>query len=160
MATEKQTLGEKGERLVTTLCQCPRCKRTKTLRRLRANFKCADIICDFCGYLAQVKTMSRYTEKLPDTILGAAWSVQKERIGAGLFMPLFLVQVEGRSMRIAYLAADLQEHSMFSVRKPLSQDARRAGWQGFLYVFTDDQKKRFVTLEDTGLRPRKADKAK
>jgi len=29
-----------------------RCKREGTLRRLPANFKCADIICDFCGYRA------------------------------------------------------------------------------------------------------------
>ena len=30
-------------------CSCPRCKRSDTLVRLPPNFKCADIICDFCG---------------------------------------------------------------------------------------------------------------
>jgi type II restriction enzyme len=148
LPTEKQALGEKGERLVAKLCHCPRCKRAATLRRLRTNFKCADIICDFCGYLAQVKTMSQYTEILPDTVLGAAWSVQKERIDAGVYIPLFLVQVEERRKRIAYLAADLQDKSMFSKRKPLSTEAKRAGWQGFLYTFSEEQKKRFVILVD------------
>jgi type II restriction enzyme len=92
--------------------------------------------------------MSQYTEILPDTVLGAAWSVQKERIDAGVYIPLFLVQVEERRKRIAYLAADLQDKSMFSKRKPLSTEAKRAGWQGFLYTFSEEQKKRFVILVD------------
>ena len=150
MATNNQVLGEKGEILVTKSCSCPRCKRSSTLRRLRANFKCADIICDFCGYTAQVKTMSKYTEEIPKHVLGAAWSVQKARMDSGIYMPLFLVQIEGRQKRISYLSADLQESNMFLKRKPLSDTARRAGWQGFLYHFTEDQKTRFAILLDTG----------
>lgn len=149
MATSKQLLGEKGEILVTQTCKCPRCKRPRTLQRLRANFKCADVICDFCGYTAQVKTMSKYTKTIPNTVLGAAWKAQKDRMDAGLYLPLFLVQVEGRKKRISYLAADLQEPNMFAQRKPLSPNARRAGWQGFLYNFIDAHKKRFVVLLDT-----------
>ena len=150
MPSNKQKLGEKGENLVTKKCHCPRCKRPKTLRRLRANFKCADIICDFCGYLAQVKTMPRYTESLPDSLLSASWKVQKARIDAGIYIPLFLVQVEGKRIRIAYLAADLQVEEMFSPRKPLSSTAKRSGWQGFVYNFDEEQKKRFVTIVDIG----------
>jgi hypothetical protein len=148
MATENQKLGEKGEILVTQSCICPRCKRAKTLRRLRANFKCADIICDFCGYIAQVKTMSKYTENIPSTILGAAWQVQKDRMEAGVYLPLFLVQIEGKKKKIAYLSADVQESSMFIARSPLSSTARRAGWKGFLYNFNDEQKKRFIIFLD------------
>src|SRR5437016_2384727 len=67
MGTGKQQLGEFGERLVCNRSNCPRCKRTKTLRRLPNNFKCADIICDFCGYLAQVKTSrSRVIDMVPE----------------------------------------------------------------------------------------------
>ena len=54
--TNKQLLGERGEILVTKKCPCPKCKSEKSLKRLPANFKCADIVCDFCGYLAQVKS--------------------------------------------------------------------------------------------------------
>jgi type II restriction enzyme len=150
MATEKQMLGEMGEILVTKYCSCPRCKRTRTLKRLRTNFKCADIICDFCSFTAQVKTMSSYTEEIPSKVLGAAWSVQKDRMNSGVYMPLFLVQIEGRKKRIAYLSADLQESNMFLKRNPLSETAHRAGWQGFLYSFTKDQKTRFAILLDTG----------
>ena len=73
MATTKQKLGEFGERLVTKTCSCPKCKKPKTLRRLPNNFKCADVICDFCGYLAQVKSKStKDIESLPAQILGAS----------------------------------------------------------------------------------------
>lgn len=53
MATDKQKLGELGERYVIGNSLCPRCKRARTLKLLPTNFKCADVICDFCGYLAQ-----------------------------------------------------------------------------------------------------------
>ena len=58
MATAKQLLGAWGEKLVAAKCACPKCKRSKTLKLLPPNFKCADLICDFCGFLAQVKAMS------------------------------------------------------------------------------------------------------
>ncbi|MGK4455787.1 hypothetical protein, partial [Klebsiella pneumoniae] len=68
MATAKQLLGARGEIMVTKKCGCPRCKRKRTLRRLPVNFKCADVICDFCGFLAQVKTMNVVrVDKIPRT---------------------------------------------------------------------------------------------
>ena len=48
MTTEKQKLGDWGENLIRKKFNCPGCKREKTLRKLPPNFKCADIICDFC----------------------------------------------------------------------------------------------------------------
>lgn len=56
--TSRQILGDYGETVVVRL-SCPRCKHAGTLRKLPVNFRCADIICDFCGYLAQVKTTER-----------------------------------------------------------------------------------------------------
>ncbi len=56
---------------------------------------------------------------------------------AAIYFPLFLVLVNvAREYSIFYLAADLQEPSMFKPRKPLSETARRAGWQGFIYDMT------------------------
>ena len=147
MATSKQLLGKRGEELVAKSCNCPRCKRPRTLRRLPVNFKCADVICDFCGYLAQVKTTSvKDVDQLPKTILGAAWRVQKERMDAGVYFPLFLVLVAGKKKSIFYLAADLQTPTLFEARKPLSQDAKRAGWQGFMYVLSEISEGAFVRL--------------
>lgn len=134
MATKKQQLGEKGEILVTKIARCPRCKREKTLRRLPTNFKCADIICDFCGYLAQVKAVnSKDINRLPSKILGGAWGVQKDRMAAGIYFPLFIVLIKDKKSAIYYLPADLQQPELFVARKPLSATAKRAGWQGFYY---------------------------
>lgn len=139
MATDKQDLGELGEKLVAATCDCPQCKRVRTLKRLPPNFRCADLICDFCGYLAQVKaTRVDDVDRKPDTILGAAWAPQKERMDSGIYFPLFVVAVakSGKTYAIYYLSADLQNASIFEARNPLSATARRAGWQGFLYRLT------------------------
>src|SRR4051794_27227874 len=92
VTTEHQALGEFGEQRVEKDCGCPRCKRRRTLVRLPRNFKCADVICDFCGYLAQVKaTTVAAVDVLPRQILGAAWAPQRDRMEAGIYFPLFLV---------------------------------------------------------------------
>ena len=136
MATAKQELGALGERLVVQHCACPKCKRLTTLKTLPRNFKCADIICDFCGYLAQVKAHTcRRGLAAPATLLGAAWGPQEARMEAGIYFPLFLVLVTPQQDRfsILYLSADLQPKTLFLPRNKLRETARRAGWQGFLY---------------------------
>jgi len=135
MTTSRQALGEFGEKLVAQKVLCPGCKAIeRTLRLLPTNFKCADLICDFCGYLAQVKSVtSTNLEKLPKTILGAAWPPQKARMDSGIYFPLFIVLVESeRNAAIYYLPRDLQSKSMFVPRQPLGPSAKRAGWQGYL----------------------------
>jgi type II restriction enzyme len=135
--TNKQLLGEKGELLVIKKCSCPKCKTEKSLKRLPTNFKCADIVCDFCGYLAQVKSKNvQHIEKLPNKILGAAWSVQKERMDSEIYFPLFIVLVNEKKYSIYYLPIDYQDKEIFIKRKPLSKNAKRAGWQGFYYNLT------------------------
>jgi type II restriction enzyme len=114
---------------------------------LPPNFKCADIVCDFCGWLAQVKTASvNSIDQLPDYVLGAAWKPQKERMAAGVYIPLFLV-LAGKSsgMSVFFLSREAQEPDMFVPRKPLSKDAKRAGWQGFRYDLRN-WKSRFLRI--------------
>jgi len=78
MATRRQQLGEFGEKVVGATCSCPKCKRKKTLKRLPPNFKCVDVICDFCGYLAQVKTANaKDLNEVPNRVLGAAWGPKR-----------------------------------------------------------------------------------
>jgi hypothetical protein len=90
--TPKQELGEPGERLVAQHCPCPKCKQRRTLKRLATNFKGADVICNFCGYLAQVKaSTSRDGKTPPKRLLGAAWGPRRQRMDAGIHFPLFPV---------------------------------------------------------------------
>ena len=96
----------------------------------------ADVICDFCGYLAQVKTASTsLIDSIPKTVLGAAWGPQKQRMDAAIYFPLYLVLVapDKKKYSISYLSVDLQQPDMFHARSPLSPTARRSGWQGFVY---------------------------
>jgi hypothetical protein len=80
MATKRQVLGRYGEMCVVSECACPKCKRSRTLKRLPLNFKCADVICDFCGYLAQVKAVSvDHIDIIPKTVLNAAWGPQRDQ---------------------------------------------------------------------------------
>jgi len=134
MPTDKQKLGVFGEDLVVKNLICQKCKKKKTLKKLPMNFKCADLICDFCGFLAQVKSSNvKNINNLPNSILGAAWKPQQERMDAGIYFPLYLVLINGKNYSIFYLAADLQSKDIFIPRKPLSASAKRAGWQGFMY---------------------------
>ena len=136
MTTKYQKLGDRGEIFVCKKVHCPKCKKNQnTLRQLPTNFKCADVICDFCGFLAQVKTFStKNTDEMQKRILGSAWKPQKERIDAGIYYPFYFVGVSENPRRYSlwYLPIELQTRSMFEVRKPLSDKAKRAGWQGFV----------------------------
>lgn len=148
MPTIKQQTGNYGELAVVRNCDCPRCGKYRTLKQLKNNFKCVDLICEFCGFLAQVKSSTaKKIDTLPKTILGAAWEPQKERMDAGIRFPLYLVRVTDdlKQNAIYYLAADHQPLNMFRPRCPLSPTARRAGWQGFNYDI-DIVKDLFVRL--------------
>ncbi|MFY1675274.1 DpnI domain-containing protein [Plantactinospora sp. WMMB334] len=134
--TVRQSRGARGEELIVRKVRCPGCKRSeRTLRRLPPNFKCADVICDFCGYLAQVKTKSLrgpLPDICPSKIPGAAWAPQLARMEAGIYFSLFIVlENDLGMMSIFLLPRDLQVPDMFVPRKPLGPTARRAGWQGF-----------------------------
>jgi len=135
--TSRQDLGSRGEQVVARNVKCPGCKPTeRTFRVLPTNFKCADVVCDFCGYLAQVKTKSikgPLPETSPTVIPGAAWSPQQQRMDAGIYFSLYVVvENEEGKMSIFFLPRDLQTRQMFVPRKPLSATARRAGWQGYM----------------------------
>jgi len=147
MATRRQETGLFGELHVARDCACPRCKRSKTLVRLPNNFKCADVVCDFCGFLGQVKT-ARVNDvtRIPRRLLGGAWGPQKERMRAGIYFPLYLVLLRDRNYAIFYLSADLQQKEIFRPRTPLSKRAKRAGWRGFVYEL-DSVRDQFVRLQ-------------
>src|SRR3954453_7880296 len=111
MPTKHQKLGAFRETAVLRSCFCGRCKRQRTLKKLPPNFKCADVVCDFCGFLAQVKTVTaKNLAALPDRVLAGAWGPQKERMDAGIYLPLFVVlkPSDVDDFSVFYLSADLQ----------------------------------------------------
>ena len=150
MATPKQVLGRWGETFVVKTFACPRCKRFYTLKRLPPNFKCADVICDFCGYLAQVKTITaRNMDAPPKRVLGAAWKPQQQRMKAGIYFPLYLVMRVDRRTAVYYLPTEFQLPKLFKRRAPLSKLAKRAGWQGFTYELAAISERALVRIWPT-----------
>ena len=128
MATSKQVIGKFGENVVKKHCNCPKCKKDKTFKLLPNSFKCVDVICDFCGYLGQVKTKTtKDLDSLPKRVPGAAWGPQRQRMEAGIYFPLFLVLVCDSDFAIYYLPVDFQSQELFVPRKKLSDKAQRAG---------------------------------
>lgn len=139
MSSEKKEFGDAGEQLIAKYVPCPKCKTGK-LCLLRQNFKCADVICDFCGFLAQVK--SKHVQELPDrfdgVIPGAAWKPQEERMNAGIYFSLYIVLADADdNAKIFFIPQELQTREMFQPRKPLGPNAQRAGWQGFNIVCSE-----------------------
>ena len=95
--------------------------------------------------------------KRPSTILGAAWGVQSARMSAGIYFPLFLVLIDKqRRFAIYYLPADLQHRNYFITRRPLSKNARRAGWRGITYDLRAVPKGAIVLSTPARDRPKRA----
>jgi hypothetical protein len=139
MPTARQDLGKRGEIAVCRQAVCPRCNRVRHFKQLPVNFECADIICKFCGFLAQVKTarLSDGATEFPDRIMGAAWGPQQDRILAGIYHGIYLVgyRQDGKTLvRIDFVPPHIIQAtpSAFEPRKPLRKTAKRAGWTGFM----------------------------
>jgi type II restriction enzyme len=96
-----------------------------------------DVICKFCGFLAQVKATGRGSpDRPPATVVGGAWRPQHERVIAGIFHPVYIASYDGsRLARIDYIPAHMlgAYPAVFKPRARLSESAKRAGWQGFVY---------------------------
>ena len=134
MPSKNQRIGKLGEKFVTKMMNCLKCKKQNSLKLLPTNFKCADLICEFCGHTSQVKTFRNDSEGLPNQIAGAKWNPLNERIQAGIYHALWIVrmnQTNNRCCEIWLVTSEAQDPKMFVKRKPLSSAAKKAGWQGY-----------------------------
>ena len=111
--TLRQKHGELAEKAVSKYCSCPKCKKSNAkLKPLRSGFTGADVICDFCGYLAQVKGAT--SKGKIGIVPGAAWKPQKERLNAGIYFPVFVVKIQNeKPISIHYIAADFLEKRFY-----------------------------------------------
>ena len=121
--TDMLARAQSCEQLVARHARCPGCKSSsKTFRLLPPTFKCADLICDFCGYLAQVKSKlvkGPLPDRCPNRIMGSHWAPQRDRMAAGIYFSLYLVLVsDSGEAGIYFLPRDLQTEEMFVPRNP------------------------------------------
>jgi len=113
--TLNQKIGIIAEKAVRQHCKCPKCKkRSARLKPLPNNFKCVDVVCDFCGYLAQVKGTRTNTHREITLVRAGGWKVLKERLDAGIYFPVFIVKVQGETPTgIYYVPADFLRREVF-----------------------------------------------
>ena len=105
----------------------------ETSRRLPTNFKCADVICDFCGFLAQVKAVSsKNIETVPRTILGAAWRVQRK----GWSQESTFLCISFGSMIAGSTPFSISRRNAEPGHLRREKATKRSGWQGFIYDLT------------------------
>ena len=138
MSTTRQQLGDRGELEVSRRALCPGCGGAKRLKPLSQNFECADLICKFCGFLAQVKatTLAAEAEGFPSRIQGAGWRPKRDQIRAGIYHGLFLVgySPKGKLVRIEYIPPHiLQATPNLYVPRVIGPGAKRAGHAMFDY---------------------------
>jgi len=136
-ATAQQLAGKEGERAVCRQITCPSCGR-KRLTALPVNFDCADVICRFCGFMAQVKAITSVTGAWPSTLPGGSWPRQQEQIIAGITHALFVVSFDPKDRRLVaidYVPSDILKAvpDAFVPRKPTKPAGRSTPFVGFRY---------------------------
>lgn len=108
---------------------CPSCKKPK-LQTARDNTKVIDFLCDNCSEVYQLKSQSK---PLSEKVLDSAYGPMIDSIKKNRTPNLFLLHYNSQS----YCAENLMivpryflTLSCIEPRKPLSPNARRAGWIG------------------------------
>lgn len=135
--TVQQAAAEAGEVAVCKKVACPRCARPR-LTRLPNNFDCADVICRFCGFMAQVKSVTSASGEWPNTIPGGSWPRQQEQIIGGIFHALFVVAFEPKKrhlVSIDYVPSHVLQAvpDAYVPRKPTHPAGRSNPFLGFRY---------------------------
>jgi hypothetical protein len=135
--TQQQLSGKLGEEAVCRTLACPQCSKRR-LSPLPTNFDCVDVICRFCGFMAQVKSISSRKGIWPNTIPGGSWPRQHEQIIAGIFHSLFVVALEPGTRRLVSIDY-VPSHILRAVpdayvpRKPTKPLGRSTPFLGFRY---------------------------
>lgn len=102
---------------------------------MEAGFPCVDVICKFCGLLAQVKSTTATVNDRPTRALGANWAPQKEQILRDIFHALYVVSiVRGEAERIWYVPAHMLRVNPAAFRPGgITRDGSNRLRQGFSY---------------------------
>lgn len=108
---------------------CLRCTRD-ALARLPANTPVADFACISCDARYQLKAKDG---RIGSTLIGASYATTIGAVREGAMPAYILAEFDGRRASVVYadaLPGSLIDEPRIIARKPLSPNARRAGWQG------------------------------
>ena len=135
-------MGEACERYVVQEIRCPRCTTTGSFVRFPTNEKFKDVYCNHCFQSFQIKK-----GKDTNSLLGGDYFTTINN----LKQVDFLVVKPSGTFHIPY--ERIKKH-MVVPRKPLSENARRAGWRGCVLRFPPDIQ--YEILHWKAKRPRSA----
>lgn len=132
---------------------CPSCGNIH-ISNLPNNMPVADFRCDNCGEFYELKSKNRnFGKKIPD----GAYSTMIERITSASNPDLFVLQYSNNLevINLTLIPKFFFIPSIIEKRKPLSENARRAGWTGCNILFSQIPKQGKIEiiknqkLEDT-----------
>jgi hypothetical protein len=130
--TEKQKVGDAGEKEITKIAPCPNCG--KRLTGLPNNYPLYDVQCEGCAFRAQVKTSKSASKS---TVRGAGWDIIHKVLKAGFMSPPLIVNFKppGREQEIRFFPFVPREHL-----KPykLSKNHPQANYAMFDYHDLDE----------------------
>ena len=140
--TDSRVYGEACEHWISDHYSCPSCGVGR-LEKLTANEKSIDHRCYNCAELFQVKAHKKSFEKRDGTIefIGAEYRTTLSSLEGEKKWNLILVEYDRGSSKIKKVGTILKEDiakDNIIPRKPLSENARRAGWQGCNFKFNKD----------------------
>ena len=107
MRTQKQQVGDSGEKEIVKHAPCPNCG--KKLMALPQNYPLYDVQCEGCSFRAQVKTSK---SKSKSTVRGAGWDIIHKVLKAGFMSPPLIVNFRspGREQEILFFPFIPREH--------------------------------------------------
>lgn len=113
---------------------CPSCGNVH-LSNLPNNMPVADFRCDHCGEIYELKSKNREIGK---KIADGAYSTMIERITSSCNPDLFIMQYSKNFevINLTLIPKFFFIPSIIEKRKPLSENARRAGWTGCNILFS------------------------
>jgi type II restriction enzyme len=119
-------IGEACERYVVQEIRCPRCLHTKSFARFPTNEKFKDSYCNHCFQSFQIKKGDT------NSLLGGDYFTTINNLNQVDFL------VVKQSSQVFHIPHEKLKKHMVVPRKPLSKNARRAGWQGCVLRFPPD----------------------
>src|ERR1035441_1841828 len=132
MRTQKQQVGDSGEKEIVRHAPCPNCG--KKLTGLPKNYPLYDVQCEGCSFRAQVKTSKSNSKS---TVRGAGWDIIHKVLKAGFMSPPLIVNFNPPNRNQEILFFPFVPRSCLTKYR-LSKNHRQANYAMFDYCGLDE----------------------
>ena len=143
---ESRIVGEACEEYIKNNIKCMRCD-SNNFEKCKTNEKSKDLICIGCNQKYQIKAKCA-TQKQIDNIIsknifktiGGEYSTTLYNINENIDYVIILYEKYSYKIKkILYIKSESINTECIIPRKPLSLNAKRAGWQGCVIIFKNLQ---------------------